>query len=198
MFNWGIKLFLFAAIAAIQARGYETNGIANLLSQAANEMYPNIVWGQFTNGIRAGVYLRETRMTGNNYQSLRPQWLIYPVFEADSTNRRIFWLAPQKSWTVNLISPIDARKIKKRTSSMFGNEMVIGAKGLQDSGFVFTLLDSNCPSIIGKGIVVTDLFVVKTPGDYLLNVKLCGMVVTNNAISPIYFSPIMVKLPFYE
>ena len=196
-----LPMLFFGVLAACQVCRSETKNVVPQLSESAKEMYPHIIWGEFTNGIRAGVYLRQiqTITVENDEQiSLRPIWQFYPVFEGGSKNSQIFWIEPQQSWSVKLTSTTGKEIKRTRAGKQFGQKMFTGKNGLQSSVFVFTRVDSICPSIIGKGINVTTLFVLNDPGDYTLEVSFCGMAVTNSATVPTYFASIKANLRYAE
>ncbi|MCO5052090.1 MAG: hypothetical protein M9920_07285 [Verrucomicrobiae bacterium] len=148
-----------------------------------------------TNGVKAGVYHRkisdepQTKGGFGDKSSFLTDWQIIPALSGVSTNDVLMWLAPQQSWLVRLTSA-DGKGVKKTAAGRsLGAPMKIGNKGLQESGFVALRVNSDLPSLPGKGFKLSDFFNVKQPGVYTLEVSLCGMVVTNSKAIPTYFGP---------
>lgn len=188
----------------------QTNSNDNI-KQAATELNRSIIWSeQPTNGIRAGIYV-ERFNSSNGMPSAYPIEQVpvelpltstltvrfMPAFVCVSTNHMLMFLAPEESWKVDLLSAKGESVPKTSLGKRWGKTMVFKDWDPQKSGFIAMIFNNSFqdfPEILSKDIHISDLFEVKSAGDYTLKMTFCGMVATNNQFLPTYFPPVVIRI----
>jgi hypothetical protein len=167
---------------------------------AASELNQHIIWSeQFTNGIMAGVYVDQLSISNKMFIQVSKNYnlstlSLIPAFIGDATNCVFVWLAPQKSWEIDLKSSIGEVVPKTTLGKQLGQKLKIGNRGMEKAGFSAIRVNSDLPYLPGPEFKLSDLFELNRLDDYTLKIAFCGMVITNNQPVPAYFNPITIKL----
>lgn len=181
-----IVLTVLQCLALLLGHAAETNS-QELTKRVEEELNKEIVWGQFTNGIKAGVW-------AESFNSADAR--LFPAFKGASTNDIMMWLAPREAWKIELRASTGALVRKTKLGRRWGREAKVGPKGPHASGFI-AIRANSFPYLTGKGFKLSELFDIENPGKYTLKIAFCGMVVTNKQVAPTDFGTIAVNLHYY-
>src|SRR6185312_17033678 len=138
------------------------------IAESKNELEAQITYGEATNGVRVGIYKERSGGLPATEEEVS-SWRIIPVIEGLSTNAIAVWFAPREFWKIELVDSLGKPVPTTRIGKAQGKKMQVQRQGFQASGFTSARVDSTFPSLIGRGFDLSELFLVKKPGDYTLN-----------------------------
>jgi hypothetical protein len=174
------------------------NAVKRRMGTASAELNHNISWAPPTNGIKAGIYCERNsiQVTSSSRSEMSSDWRLIPAVAGTSPHSVLLWLAPRKQWKLELIGPSGDRVRMTDLGKRQGDILKVGKHGFQASGFIPVRADSQLPTLVGRGFLISDMFEIRQPGKYELRITLCGFIVADGKIYAVHFPLIDRKLEF--
>lgn len=166
------------------------------------------IWSDSTNGVRMGVLPVEV-FQGSLWNAEKPlgileDWVLIPVVKAAASNEVLVWFPPATMCCeIEMFNQKSESVAKTHLGSRFGEQIKWSRNGLVASvGFIPYRTDPHDvehPFMFGRGLRLSDIFVIKKPGDYVVRISWRVVVITEKGEKIITrFAPVDVHLSIRE